>query len=153
MSQDSYIWATQDGRSLDIRWMDSKHLVRSFNMLIRRNNMSVRAAERQDTMFFAAMRSELKSRGLWKWEGNQIVIDPVSRETFKIMCMLRAMLDTNIVWPPGREMIAVVTKLRIEGEAFINKVMQAMHHDPHPDWYRLVTKFTEYRLAPPVNGS
>lgn len=142
-----YRWETQDGRILDIRWMDSKHLVHSFNLACRRNLMS---RQRIDNMgeampWFTNMREELKARFLYIWRpDDQIHIDGLPRETLVAMCMLRAILDTKADAPGILDRHEVFKWLRQEPEVIFHAYEIEKHK---PKFTPLFTKFAEYRLA------
>lgn len=139
-------WTTQDGRVLQIAWMDSSHLVNSFNMVVRKNNLNPAQAARAGfdgrNQPFAALRDEIKSRQLYIWRPDgQLVAQGVPREDFKTLCMLRAILDAK--------------------PANVEEIVELFHRNPtsysehvltcaDPKWTPVVTKFVEYRLHPPA---
>lgn len=151
------VWKTQDGRVLDIHWMDTLHLARTFNLLIRNNHLDRQRAEHiksDKNAHFVAMREELKNRGAYKWSGapvisngeffEQIIVEGVQREDIKTLCMMRAMLDTNIFWPPKKP--GAIRDLRESSVVTLDAIHKVAATKPHPDWHKLLTKFTEYRL-------
>jgi len=91
-------WKTNDGRVLDIRWMDSVHLVNSFNMLCRKHGLSkdITYAAVMEGTTLPNMTNELKARGFYNWgingQANQLII-PRHREKVQALCMFRAMMD------------------------------------------------------------
>lgn len=145
-----YQWQTQDGRTLDIRWMDSLHLVHSFNMLCRKHSLSresvMKLAGSTNNRMITNMVQELKSRRLMVWDDlheSQLEKTGVQRESFVTLCMLRALLDTGLS--------GEVKNLRRHPEHYIGQIHERVKAG-EPTWAKVITKFTEYRLAPPVNG-
>lgn len=155
---EEFRWATNDGRTLDIRWMDSVHLAHSLNMVIRKNGGLKDMFERIAADGFRAgvpvahnMIQELKARSLYAWQpdlvmkdgaySNQLVV-PKEREDIKAMCLMRAMWDTA-TWP---------------GTAWPQDYMKWIHRDmdgllEHLERTKadekvqiVLAKFAEYRL-------
>lgn len=142
-------WTTQDGRVLDIRWMDSIHLVHSFNMIARKTNlrvdaaMSVRGAITAELITMIAIRDEIKARQLMLFtaakQPAQIVV-PNAREDFKTLCMLRAILDVR---PKLKNLEEIVEHFKDAPGRYIEHVVSCAD----PKWVPVVAKFAEYRLA------
>lgn len=156
-------WQTQYGRELDIRWMDTQHLTNSVNMVIRKNDLDRRKVEAMvrtpqvmpGNLVFVNMVKELQARYPLEWtfvkrgveESDQITCDTLVREDLKTMCLLRAMLDTNIHWPQVVERHVAMRALRLAPESVFLSIEQHRVNNPHPDLFRLLAKFTEYRLC------
>ena len=102
-----FMWKTNDGRVLDIRWMDSAHLANSFNMLCRKHGLT------EDTAYAAGMKGtilpnmidELRVRGHFNWVAsfNQIAV-PMTREPKQVLCMFRALMD-HAMPETGRQLL------------------------------------------------
>lgn len=104
-----FTWRTNDGRVLDIRWMDSTHLVNSFNMLCRKHSLTLvnfeqRAPVSRDNIL-GNMADELRARGYFEWtpQFNQIAV-PKTRESKQVLCMFRALVD-HAMPETGRQML------------------------------------------------
>lgn len=134
-------WTTMDGRTIPVRWMDSAHLVNSFNMLCRKNSMSRsdvgRRMAQPGNEVLKAMVNELRARMLYNWRPDlQLDKSNVPRETFTQLCMLRALIDCH--YGPN------------EIELFRDYPDSSIEHwtsTADPKWDRLKPKFFEYRLS------
>ena len=136
------MWKTQDGRTLDIRWMDSVHLVHSFNMLCRKHNLSSTNAEGagMSGSFIYNMINELKARGYFEWGGAQTpkygqLVIPKYREKKAVLCMFRALRDHNIPTEATRV---------IQGETPVDLILGG-----NGPWEKVIASFVAYRLERP----
>lgn len=136
------MWKTQDGQTIPIRWMTSPHLVHSFNLLLRRNQLSrstIHSAKVTDKSgVLTAMIDELRARMLYSWRpDNQLDTSKLpARETPKQLCMLRALIDCHY----GPEML----------ELFRQQPDVSIEHwtsTADPKWQAARIKFVEYRLS------
>lgn len=88
------VWKTEDGRTIEFRWMQSQHLVHAINLVLRTNNID---SEEWDK--FKMHRTiglglqEIEHRGLNVWTSTAQLSVPSVRETPIQLCMLRALLD------------------------------------------------------------
>lgn len=136
------IWKTRDGQSIPVKWMISAHLVHSFNLVVRRNQLDARgiqsAMKRDKTGVLTAMVDELRARQLYNWRPDiQINTSELpARETPKQMCMLRALIDCGY-GPNEIELFRTCPDVSIEHWT----------STADPKWDRLKPKFFEYRLA------
>lgn len=74
------------------------------------------------------------------------------RESHLVMCMQRAMIDTKVYWPGHFKPHYCLDMLRRMPDTIDACLADCVAH-PTKDLDRLVTKFAEYRLLPPVNGT
>ena len=162
MIPEQFRWTTNDGRTLDIRWMDTTHLTNTVNLILRKNSIDRRRLEEAlrkkahnaSTEAFLNMARELKARFQLDWrvqvkdgkEHDQITCSTLARESVKTMCMVRAMLDTN-VFPGLCDRHETMKWLRHEPEVIFQQIENYAARPPVPeDVARLIAKFTEYRL-------
>lgn len=146
------VWVTNDGRHMVIKWMTSRHLVNSFNMMMRKWNMladTVTVMARQvsgGAQILCFMRDEIQSRQLYHWSDSkqpaQLIAADVPREDHKTLCMLRAILDTR---PKGLE--DIIELFHRNPASYTEHVLNCAD----PKWHWVKIKFTQYRLMPPVN--
>lgn len=135
------VWTTQDGRKIPIRWMESRHLVHSFNLLARRNNFGKSdvklTMQRDKSGVVRAMVDELRARMLYNWRPDQQLDTSKlpARETPKQLCMLRALIDCGY----GVEMLQL---FREHPDASIEHWTSTAD----PKWDRVKVKFVEYRM-------
>lgn len=131
-------WKTKEGEKLEIAWMQSVHIVHSFNMMLKKQQWSRQQAEQRVRLnmqdAFENMYEELRRRRFLRWSGDFIVAVAVPRETPKELAMLRAILDT------APQSTAISQSFRKDTQAFIDKIM-AQPGSPE------AVKFVEYRLA------
>lgn len=136
---DPGFWMTQDGRRLDIRWMQSQHLAHSVNMVMRKSNIQFRsltAMRKVKPNPFVIMLRELDDRKILSESVraiNQVHIYPL-RETLLELCMLRAIIDTR------RDPTPMLENFRAFPAEFIQSAISQQYDEA------LVVKFTEYRL-------
>jgi len=149
----STTWTTQDGRVLEIKWMDSIHLVHSVNMLMRKNSLNhldlVKSLIMADKSF-GPMLQELKDRKLYAYDKlatpAQFTV-PTHRESPIEMCMLRALIDTGIDDRIVRADPTFGWKVfRNNPEAHRNLVAGAASVSPACVVAELWVKFVEYRF-------
>lgn len=158
---DEFQWKTNDGRVLDIRWMDTQHLTNCVNLVMRNSSISRARVEQgwprphnQATAVFMNMVKELQARSPLEWttkDDGRVVLDQIvpttlMREDLKTMCLMRAMLDTNIHWPQVVSRHDAMRTLRMAPESVFLSIEQHRASNPHPDLFKLLAKFTEYRL-------
>lgn len=134
------VWTTQDGRKIPVKWMDSAHLVNSFNMLCRKNSLSRNQVnlmmQQAGNEVFKAMVNELRGRMLYNWRPDgQLDTSKVPRETPAQLCMLRALLDCH--YGPNEILL-----FRDHPDSSI----QHWTSTADPKWDRLKPKFVEHRL-------
>ena len=151
-------WTTDDGRVLDIRWMDSKHLVNAVNLISRNNRLDRVGVERvvlaDKNARFRAMVDEIRARRLWYWsydanKGYDQLQRPDFRETFEQMCLMRAYLDSGVQWPGTLDPYGVLSCIRHQFESALLSLQHAVRcGDGEP----ILAKYMEYRLAPQVNS-
>lgn len=136
------MWTTQDGQTIPIRWMTSPHLVHSFNLVARRNQITHSNAKliamKDKAGVLKAMIDELRSRMLYNWrpDGQLDTSKLPARETPKQLCMLRALIDCHY----GVEML----------ELFRQHPDVSIEHwtsSADPKWRAATVKFVEYRLS------
>lgn len=137
-------WTTIDGRKIEIRWMQTKHLVNAFNKIIRDNGfdrrkvelrVSTRSTRKVPPDTLDAMYAELRVRGVYNWiHGLSQLHVPSIREKPVELCMLRALLDNDV------------------DENFVDKFMgdpEGMTATILRDGLRypnVIAKFAEYRM-------
>ena len=132
-------WTTQDGRTIEIAWMASAHLVATLNMLMR-NNRLMRSTLKMAPHTVRALYAEVQRRGLDHIVPHIALYDQFGvcklRETPTQLCMLRAMLDTDQV---GEKTLA-------EFQNDPQRVVEFFTSNA-AIYGRLMAKFVEYRLA------
>lgn len=160
---EEYRWVTSDGQTLDIRWMTTPHLAYSVNLVMRNSSIDRRRAllalstppNNMSTRVFTNMVKEVKSRMPIEWHQpniqgklqDQIIVDPrMPRETIKTLCLMRAMFDTNVFHPRIVPISEVMRQLRESPDVVFLSIEQHRASNPHPDLFKLLAKFTEYRL-------
>lgn len=111
------VWTTNDGRRLEIIWMDSLHLYHSFRMVLR-------AGKRNP-----ALEAELKVRGLMVDGGTP------RRETPAQMIWVRALIDSGHT--------KELTRFYQDPEQFIASIMQART----PVEEKIVALAMQYRMT------
>lgn len=136
------IWTTKDGQRIPVLWMASGHLVNSFNMLLKKNNIAPaqvdRIAQSPKNEIFRVMRDDIRARGLYNWAPGDVLHKfDGTRETPPQLCMLRAIIDTK---PKNWE--EIVDRLYQDRDRYIEHVLSCAD----PKWTPVVTKFVEYRL-------
>ena len=132
-------WTTQDGRTVEIKWMQSSHLVHSFNMILRKNGLNrdhVKKYEHHAVL--GPMISELKRRRLYTWQPDDQLKPIKMRETPAQLCMLRALLD--VLPAPDVKPIEAFYK---DPQGAIEQMLANPHQNA-----RLLARFTSYRLDP-----
>ena len=140
------VWTTMQGDKIPIKWMDSIHLIHSFNMVCRKNSITALNWQKWgDDKVMVAFVAELDSRGLLKWASHsstfsQLDTVQVIRETPVELCMLRALIDTGSP--------SLVKSFRRDRQRFIDQVIFDAQFG-EPDAVRLNAKFVEYRLGRP----
>jgi hypothetical protein len=135
----SAVWTTMDGRQIEIRWMQSQHLVHSLNMIMRKNRLTKRHLLTRNDQLLNVFVTEVRERGLWQWAEAPIeqLYVPTLRETPAQLCMLRAILDVK---PKNWE--DIIGLFKQNPEQYIAHVLSCAD----PKWVPVVAKFTEYRL-------
>lgn len=130
-------WTTQDGRTIEIKWMQSSHLVHSFNMILRKNRFK---REHMDQFLKHAtlgpMIDELKCRYLYSWRPDDQLVPTKVRETPVQLCMLRALLD---VWPMSD--VGPIKAFHKDPQGAIEQMLANPEKNA-----RLLARFTLYRL-------
>lgn len=161
----SATWTTNDGKVLDVKWMDSQHLINSINLIVRKNKLDRKKVDElvanttPPNKGFAAMVNEAKARHLWlwAWDSNKAIDQlqrPRHREDHNTMCLLRAMLDTGVTWPQVVNGQMAIGFLQQSPEVTFMGIDQALADPAEKDnaaLHTLVAKYTEYRLMPKVN--
>jgi len=162
-------WITNDGRVLDIQWMDSQHLANSINLVIRNSNLKkvdasimleLSNADRNKSgnWAFASMGQELRDRGLFRWANEGTLVAPQLerpdvRESFEQLCLIRAVIDTGKSWPGTTSFYDAMSCIRYQFES----AMVDLENHARRQWVgyananAILAKYMEYRLAPRRN--
>lgn len=131
-------WTTQDGREIEIQWMQTSHLVHSFNMILRNNGLSRETVTRyvgRTHPVIASMVREIRTRGCYSWRPDDTLVTVNVRETPVQLCMLRAIIDS------GDDPRIPVTDYLRNMDWYVNTITKRPNEYP-----RIITKFAEYRL-------
>lgn len=122
-------WTTNDGRKLEVMWMDSAHLVNAVNLLIRRNpQLGTREAiVSRFTNQRVSVWKEAVLRDLIVWVDDLLQLEVTAkRETLWELCLMHAQrqLDVPLLYtaqeledttnrPLAQRIIAKATELRL----------------------------------------
>jgi hypothetical protein len=147
----SAVWTTNDGRHIEVRWMQSQHLVHSFNMLLRKHSLHratvelrLRAVNRARDIV-THMVQELRDRGLYIWKTQTELSIPDVRETPAQLCILRALIDANKSWPGILDFHGAKSCIWYQFDSALDQ-LQREAATGHKDACAILAKFTEYRL-------
>lgn len=146
-----YLWMTQSGDKLDIRWMASAHLVHAANMLMRKNGIKLRQIDAiTEAHVFRSMISEIRARGLYSAETlqysyDQFIVPKFAREDYKTLCLMRAFFDMGRSWPGILDVHGALSCIRHQFESALQS-LQSYAEKGNEDAQQILTKFTEYRL-------
>jgi len=166
-------WATNDGRVLVVKWMDSQHLANSINLVIRNNKLKKIDASimleltgadpnKAGNWSFASMGQELRDRGLFQWRPVASVdslqevcqlMPPDTRESFEQLCLIRAMIDTGKSWPGTASYYDAMSCIRYQFESAVAQLELCVRKQGfgYATANEILAKYMEYRLAPRVN--
>ncbi len=138
-------WRTAAGENIQIRWMQSTHLVHTMNKVIRDNDISrhylnllTRGSPRVKANIVLQLHDELKQRGLAVFESGPAQPQykvPNVRETPTQLCILRAILDAE------HAPKIPVSAFYENPQKVVDTILE--NGTLYPD---LVAKFAEYRL-------